>query len=158
MSVFSRAHLAASQLQMMKNHLNLLWWKAPYSVSGCACESPGKVKGSPHRYTWACNPPAGGMAALPHPLGFFLSSPAPSLVSSWVEPFWDLYYIAMPPGRKCCQQLLAMGDWEDAKAFFRFSLPLSSLPFSCLLCFHHSPPFLSPFLSCLNLISDTFLY
>ena len=157
MSVFSRAHLAASQLQMMKNHLNLLWWKAPYSVSGCACESPGKVKGASLVHL-SLQPPAGGMAVLPHPLGFFLSSPAPSLVSSWVEPFWDLYYIAMPPGRKCCQQLLAMGDWEDAKAFFRFSLPLSSLPFSCLLCLHHSPPFLSPFLYCLNLISATFLY
>ena len=140
--------LAASQLQMMKNHLNLPWWKAPYSVSGCSCASPGRVKGSPHWYTWACNLPAGGMAALPHPLGFFLSSPIPSLVSSWGEPFRDLYYIAMPPGRKCCQQLLALGDWENAKAFFRFfsAYLLSSLFLSSLLPSLPSFPFSLSFL------------
>lgn len=46
MSGFPLAHLAASQLQMRKNHLNPLWWKAPCPGSGCSCESPGRVIGS----------------------------------------------------------------------------------------------------------------
>lgn len=129
---WGRAHLAASQLQMMKNHLNLLWWKAPYSVSGCSCESPGKVKGSPRWYTWACNPPAGGMAALPHPLGFFLSSPALSIVSSWVEPFWDLYYKAMPQAENAANSYLLWGTGKMQRLSSDFLCLCPLFPFPVL--------------------------
>lgn len=136
MSGFPLAHLAASQLQMMKNHLNPLWWKAPCPGSGWITRKGNR---EPHRSNWACSPPAGGMAALPHLLGSpWVLLPQPC---SWLSTaiLWFLLH-SNASRQNMLPIVTCYGGLGKCKVFLWVFLCLSSLfPLSLL-----SPPLSSP--------------